>query len=158
MRLSTSINVFIAVLLNTSEKTCGFQPSFPADRGISAVRVKNGDVFSQTSTSSCILRLESSRRDDGDYCTNTNTKEMRSNPLPKMVGHWLTMILACLTIASSTVMGTPFVASAAEGTMASAESSLLQSTPKNADTNVVNEVWALINKYYINQSFNGQVN
>jgi hypothetical protein len=45
----------------------------------------------------------------------------------------------------------------AEESAAPTESSIVQSTAKQADFTVVEEVWTLIKKYYIDKTYNGQV-
>ena len=72
-----------------------------------------------------------------------------------LVGYYSTIVLVSLAFLFSPIVKPYANAQAIEPTQ---ESTLLQSSPTpTGSTSIVEEVWNLINKYYIDQTFNGQV-
>ena len=156
----SSLTISFAVLVSTSNRSHGFQQVLPTT-GLRAQHTfgsSNHDDATRSLSSFKALRKGGIGGTDSLDTKSIGT--INSNPLLATIANWATMIFACLAIVSATMAGLPFSASALEGTtvMTSEESAILQSaTPlQNVENSVVNEVWGLINKYYIDRGFNGQ--
>ena len=73
------------------------------------------------------------------------------------LGYYSTMIFTTATILFSPPVFEQDVSFVARAETSATESVLVQLSPKQNAVSVVDEVWNLINKYYIDPTFHGQV-
>lgn len=83
-------------------------------------------------------------------------KEKAINPLSQKIREVSTLVFASMVLLFSPMMEPSSVAWAADSS-SQQESLLLQTSTKENEASVIDEVWNLVNKYYIDRSFNGQV-
>lgn len=82
-----------------------------------------------------------------------------ANPFFSAISNYSTLAFAAIALIFSPLPSSPASVAWADeaGVSATTQSTVFQSSPKQESVAVVEEVWNLINKYFIDRTFNGQV-
>ena len=91
-----------------------------------------------------------------DHDAEDCTKENPMSYLTRSLKEASVLAFASLVLFSSTLAEPSSIAWAEETTHATQESTLLQPSNKQKDISIIEEVWGLVSKYYIDRTFNGQ--
>jgi hypothetical protein len=160
----TSFALFgLWILLDASQTSSAFEPAL-LRKGRTSLggKPRQASVSRSSSSSKGFFLLDSHRQAD-DFEPNAETNKAVQKHIDSFsaaVRYYSTLAFASVALLLSTTLFEPAsIAWADEGAASgtTAQRTLLQASPKKAEITVVDEVWNLINKYYIDRTFNGQV-
>lgn len=109
-----------------------------------------------------VLPMQWHRKSNVEFDDNVNNRNGGLDAIASKIGHYAALSLTAMSLIFTTLPGQEANTMAwADTTTKATESTLVQTTSSSETTelssSVIDEVWNLINKYYIDKTFNGQV-
>ena len=141
--------------LDPAQRISAFQIA-PLTRSFGSIRLDVADGATRSRRSVRNPTLCAHQRCDENLYQRTDKSGKGSSSLLSCLRRASTVALAAIVVTLSCAQGSASIAWADESP-ATAQSTLLQPTNKQTAQTVVEEVWNLIQKYYIDRNFNGQV-